>query len=43
MHLGAEFCPDPVGSTGDYSKDFNQKSSVIRFVFQKNHRGHAIY
>lgn len=21
--LGEEFCPDPVGSIGDYSKDFN--------------------
>lgn len=43
VHLGTEFCPDPVGSIGDYSKDFNQKSHVIRFIFQKNHRGNGIY
>lgn len=26
-----------VDGIGDYSKDFNQKSNVIRFMFQKNH------
>lgn len=35
VYLGTEFCPAPVGSIGDYSRDFNQKSGVIRFYISE--------